>query len=148
MHSQDPWRQTLQQRDNLVTTHCLFHLEVCLTISTCAYSSLTRCCSPERWWILEGNVVPCAHRNTEIPPHSGCHPTPYPLRNKHGHVTNTSIRAPDGERVRYSEWRLPGHVQPSTHSSLQTSWMLRLWQVVEQDLVHSLYCIPIGHLGT
>lgn len=26
--------------------------------------------------------------------------------------------------------------------------MLRLWQVVEQDLVHSLYFIPIGHLGT
>lgn len=26
--------------------------------------------------------------------------------------------------------------------------MLRLWQFVEQDLVHSLYCIPIGHLGT
>lgn len=45
------------------------------------------------------------------------------------------------------EW-LPGHVQPSSHSSLQTSWMLRLWQVVEQDLVHSLYCIPIGHFST
>lgn len=44
--------------------------------------------------------------------------------------------------------RLPGQVQPSAHSSLQTSWMLRLWQVVEQDLVHSLYSIPIGHLGT
>lgn len=39
-------------------------------------------------------------------------------------------------------------MQPSTHSSLQTSWMFRLWQVVEQDFVHSLYCIPIGHLGT
>lgn len=44
--------------------------------------------------------------------------------------------------------RLPGHLQPSTHASLQTSWIFRLWQVVEQDLVHSLYCIPIGHLGT
>lgn len=43
---------------------------------------------------------------------------------------------------------LPGHVQPSTHSSLHTSCMLRLWHVVEQDFVHSLYCIPIGHFGT
>lgn len=43
---------------------------------------------------------------------------------------------------------LLGHVQPSTHSSLQTSCMLRLWQVVEQGLAHSLYCMPIGHLGT
>lgn len=58
-----------------------------------ARSSLTRCCSPERWWILEGNAGPCAHRSTEIPPHSGYRPTLCPLRNKRDHVTTTSIGA-------------------------------------------------------
>ena len=113
----------------------------------CMHSALlTRCCSPGRWWILEGNVVPCAHRNTETPPHSDHRPGPYPL--KHRHTPHHHGYQRDRERGGAASGRLPGHVQPSTHSSLQTSWMLRLWQLVEQDLVHSLYCIPIGHLGT
>lgn len=64
------------------------------------------------------------------------------------HHVNTASNTESEEGGDTVSVRLPGHVQPSTHSSLQTSWMLRLWQVVEQDLVHSLYCIPIGHLGT
>lgn len=59
----------------------------------------------------------------------------------------TLVLTERNKHIQKQMW-LPGHVQPSIHSSLQTSWMFRLWQVVEQDLVHSLYCIPMGHLGT
>lgn len=104
------------------------------------------CCSPERWSTPEGNGGLCARRSTQKPPRSDCHPKPSPLKNSK--VTATSKGGMSRGRGRAAGVRVPGHVQPSTHSSLQTSWMLRLWQVVEQDLVHSLYFIPIGHLGT
>lgn len=52
---------------------------LCLCVSLSSRRSLTRCCSPERWWILGGNVGPCAHKNTETPLRSGYHPTLYPL---------------------------------------------------------------------
>lgn len=107
---------------------------------------LTMCCSPERWSTPEGNGGLCARRSTQKPPHSDCHPKPSPLKNSK--VTTTSKGGMSRGRGRAAGVQVPGHVQPSTHSSLQTSWMLRLWQVVEQDLVHSLYFIPIGHLGT
>lgn len=109
---------------------------------------LTRCCNFERRLILEGNVVPCAHRSTARLPHNACHPVPCPLKNERRAILK-SIHLIKREilLLKRAVWLL-GHVQPSTHSSLQTSWMLRLWQFVEQALVHSLYCIPMGHLGT
>lgn len=115
---------------------------LCISTHLCC---LTRCCSPERWWIPVGNVCPCARRNTGRPPRSGYRPRLYPLKNTGVTNENQSDREADRQAARE---RLPGHLQPSTQSSLQTSRMLRLWQVVEQDLVHSLYCIPTGHLGT
>lgn len=66
----------------------------------------------------------------------------------HVHVMLLLATLQQREELYLVSEHLLGHVQPSTHSSLQTSCMLRLWQVVEQDLVHSLYCIPIGHFGT
>lgn len=107
---------------------------------------LTMYCSPERCSTPEENVGPCARMSTRKPPHSDYRPIPSPLKNNN--VTTTSKRETDRQRAGAARVWVPGHVQPSTHSSLQTSWMLRLWQVVEQDLVHSLYFIPIGHLGT
>lgn len=64
---------------------------------------LTRCCSPERWRILAGNVDPCARRNTGIPPHSGYRPKLYPLKNT-GVTTSTNVR----ERKRGSQWEVTG----------------------------------------
>lgn len=89
---------TAGRKDNLVRECCAF-LYLFIYARLC---SLTRCCSPERYWILEGNVFPCAHRNTEIPPHSDYRPKPYPLKNKD--VTAAKNRATERGRGRCSEY--------------------------------------------
>lgn len=100
VHSQEPWRHTLQEKDNLVREHRTF-LQLCICARLC---SLTRCCSPERYWILEGNVFPCAHRNTEIPPRSAYRPKPYPLKNKD--VTTARNRATESGRGRCRDYNV------------------------------------------
>lgn len=64
---------------------------------------LTMCCSLERWSILEGNVAPCARRNTQKPPHSDCRPKPSPLKNTNVTTTTDSGagrgRGEGGKRV-------------------------------------------------
>lgn len=49
--------------------------------------------------------------------------------------------------VNKSANKLPGQLQPSTHFSWHPVLMFKLWQVLAQGEVHSLYSKPTGHLG-
>lgn len=77
--------------------------DICVLWKIVFVYSVTRCCNPVRLMILEGNVVPCAHMNTETPPHSDYHPKLYPLKHsvKNNHVLQLELER-QREKLRYN----------------------------------------------
>lgn len=146
VHSHEPWRHTLHKRDICLKEAYFICNYFCVSVFAPALLSHQVL---QSWETVApgGKCFPmCAQEHWDTSTQRLPSKTLPTETHMHAMLLLETVRRRQ-ERDIVSEG-LPGHVQPSTHSSLQTSWMLRLWQVVEQDLVHSLYCMPIGHLGT